>query len=221
MRAPRRAGSHPQSPPPRTVVPPASVPASNGTEHAPLSHSPAPPPIGWPQAAPPSASLYREQSFVPTAQAGSHRKTPGPGICGGLWTVFLDPRREREALTVKRLPAPLLRSCGMRRSRTQPNNRLMRRKTSDQTGYFWIRRWNTVPGEGRNLLSIRRVIPPALQSQAGLGNLDHRLTTETPSVNVDKGGQRWAKVIVFVDLFDCYLRSGRRGRRFESCHSDQ
>jgi hypothetical protein len=26
---------------------------------------------------------------------------------------------------------------------------------------------------------------------------------------------------VFIDLFVCYLRSGRRGRRFKSCHSDQ
>jgi hypothetical protein len=50
---------------------------------------------------------------------------------------------------------------------------------------------------------------------------DHRLTTETPLINVDKGGQTRAKIIVFVDLFDYYLRSGRRGRRFKSCHSDQ
>src|ERR1700688_2440946 len=45
-------GVHPRSLPLRTAVPPASVPATNGTKHAPLSHSPAPPPTGWPQAAP-------------------------------------------------------------------------------------------------------------------------------------------------------------------------
>jgi len=89
----------------------------------------------------------------------------------------------------------------------------MRRKTPDQTGYFWIRRCNTVPGEGRTSSQIRRMISAALQSQAGLSDLDHGLTTDTPSINVDKGGQTRAKVIVFVDLFECYLRSGRRGRR--------
>jgi hypothetical protein len=50
---------------------------------------------------------------------------------------------------------------------------------------------------------------------------DHRLTTESPSTNFDNGGQTQAMVVVFVDLFDRYLRSGRRGRRFKSCHSDQ
>jgi hypothetical protein len=39
---------------------------------------------------------------------------------------------------------------------------------------------------------------------------DHRLTTETPSTNGDKGGQSQAKRIVFIDLFESYLRSGRR-----------
>jgi len=46
---------------------------------------------------------------------------------------------------------------------------------------------------------------------------DHRLTTETPWTNGDKGGQARAKFIVFVDLFDCYLRSGRRDRRYRRC----
>jgi hypothetical protein len=36
------------------------------------------------------------------------------------------------------------------------------------------------------------------------------LTTETLLTNGDSGGQLRANFIVFVDLFDCYLRSGRR-----------
>ena len=47
MHAPRWAGSRPRSRLPRTAAPPASVPASNGTGHAPLSHSDALPPTGW------------------------------------------------------------------------------------------------------------------------------------------------------------------------------
>jgi len=49
---------------------------------------------------------------------------------------------------------------------------------------------------------------------------DHRLTTETARTMGNKGGQSRANFIVFVDLFGRHLRSGRRGRRFESCHSD-
>jgi hypothetical protein len=53
------------------------------------------------------------------------------------------------------------------------------------------------------------------------GKADHRLTTETLRINSDKGGRTQPNITVFIDLFDRYLRSGRRGRRFESCHSDQ
>jgi hypothetical protein len=60
----------------------------------------------------------------------------------------------------------------------------------------------------------------AVPGFCSVSEADHRLTTETPPINVDKGGQTRAKIIVFVDLFDCYLRSGRRGRRFKSFHSD-
>src|SRR5581483_5960002 len=52
------------------------------------------------------------------------------------------------------------------------------------------------------------------------GEADHRLTTETPRTNGDKGGQSIGIFIVFVDLFVRCVRSGRRGRRFESYHSD-
>jgi hypothetical protein len=40
---------------------------------------------------------------------------------------------------------------------------------------------------------------------------DHRLTTETPRTNSIKGGQTLPNTIVFVDIFDDYLRWGRRG----------
>ena len=44
---------------------------------------------------------------------------------------------------------------------------------------------------------------------------DHRLTTETPRTNGDKVRESSTNSIVSVEFFDCYLRSGRKGRRFE------
>jgi hypothetical protein len=38
------------------------------------------------------------------------------------------------------------------------------------------------------------------------GEADHRLITEIPRTNRDKGGQSRVNSIVFVDLFVCYLR---------------
>jgi hypothetical protein len=45
---------------------------------------------------------------------------------------------------------------------------------------------------------------------------DHRLTTETPRTNGDKVRESSTNSIVFGEFYDCYLRSGRRGRRLSN-----
>src|ERR1700726_3207056 len=82
------------------------------------------------------------------------------------------------------------------------NNRLMRPRRQPKQVLPRRGPMQAVPKKGVTSSQIRWcwVIPSALQSQVGLGNLDHRLTTETPPINVDKGGQPQPKDIVFVDF---------------------
>src|SRR6266516_962984 len=78
----------------------------------------------------------------------------------------------------------------------------------------------------RTRISLKSLAIPAGFEPATHGveirhSADHRLTTETPRTNGDKVRESATNSIVFVEFFGRYLRSGRRGRRFESCHSDQ
>src|SRR5437870_5001428 len=68
--------------------------------------------------------------------------------------------------------------------------------------------------EAENELAIPAGFEPATHGVEIRHSADHRLTTETPRTNGDKVRESSTNSIVFVEFFDCYLRSGRRGRRF-------
>ena len=68
---------------------------------------------------------------------------------------------------------------------------------------------STSKDQARLLISGSDGIDPS----RSVPHADRQLTTETPFLNGNKGGQTLLKITVFVDLFDNYLCSGRRGPR--------
>jgi hypothetical protein len=65
----------------------------------------------------------------------------------------------------------------------------------------------------RTFISLKLLAIPAGFELATHGveirhSADHRLTTETPRTNGDKVRESSTNFIVFVEFFDCYLRSG-------------
>ena len=78
---------------------------------------------------------------------------------------------------------------------------------------FWQ---NVKTQEQENEVAIPAGFEPATHGVEIRHSADHRLTTETPRTNGDKVRSSSTNFIVFVEFFDCYLRSGRRVRRVAS-----